>query len=174
MNDFNINQNFWNKIDDKMKETSRVLSNIFNKFSEILACSPMNVSHVIFVDENLFTSLSKSEIVAYIKELAIGFGKYEVFDIRKYANIISLGGKDSGIKNRMFPNNLYEAINKEKDIKSAVLIFDSSEVGEKYLTKVITDSPLESIVYAKKHMMTDMQAVYLYYLMDDSRVKELD
>lgn len=167
-------KNFWDKMNEKAEETVKVLDNIFNKFSEILACSPMNVSHVIFVDENLFTGLSKSEIIAYIKELAIGFGKYEVFDIRKYANIISLGGKDSGIKNRMFPNNLYEAINKEKDIKSAVLIFDSSEVGEKYLTKVITDSPLESIVYAKKHMMTDMQAAYLYYLMDDSRVKELD
>lgn len=174
MNSSKNSKNFWDKINEKAEETARVLDNIFNKFSEILACSPMNVSHVIFVDENLFTGLSESEIIAYIKELAIGFGKYEVFDIRKYANIISLGGKDSGIKNRMFPDNLYEAINKEKDINSAVLIFDSSEIGEEYLTKVITDSPLGSIAYAKKHMMTDMQAVYLYYLMDDSRVKELD
>lgn len=134
---------------------------------------PLDRFHVIFIDKNLLSGMNTEKSYKFIDKLCIGFGDYKAFSINQYSNITSLGGKDSGIKNRAFPDNLYSDINSEPKTKSIILLFDSLDIGKDYLSRVMADSPINSIVYIKKGMISDMQSVYLEYIMEDSHIREL-
>lgn len=134
---------------------------------------PLDRFHIIFIDKNLLSGMNLEESYRFIDKLCIGFGDYKAFSIKQYSNITSLGGKDSGIENRAFPDNLYSDINSEPKTKSIILLFDSLDIGKDYLSRVMADSPINSIVYVKKGTMSDMQSVYLEYIMEDSHIREL-
>ena len=141
------------------------------KYSSHIIDNLITSHNFILIDSNMIKEdVSDDELDEWYRQIirptVWSDESYTVFDIRKFYTIHSDGGRDTGIPNSRFPEDLYDTINK-CETNTVILTFNSKDIGEKYLTDVIKAIPNCATVLADKELMLEMQFVFLRYLVQD-------